>query len=233
MANTEVHFQAALEGLKEELLKMGSKAERSVDLAVQCHLSRDGSLWAEVLSLESEICQCERNIDEIALQLHGHHQPKATHLRRLTACMKINTTLRLIGTLSIHIADQSMSACRPRVVLPVNIPDIGDAVSGMIRRAVASFVDEDGDLAEAIFDMANILNRRIGESWIHLVSEMRTSPESIDQALGALVAIRNLERAADYAANIAADVLFWICGADVRRGPTQVIPIQRVTHGRV
>jgi len=227
MAGTQVHFQAALDGLKEEILKMGGKAERSVDLAVQCYLSRDGSLWAEVLSLESEIYQCERNIDEIALQLHARHQPKAADLRLLTACMKINSTLRLIGAMSIHIADQSMSACRPRIALPVNIPDVGDAVSGMIRRALICFVDEDGDLAEAIFDMAHILNRRIGESWIHLVSEMRTSPESIEQALGALVAIRNLERVADYAANIAADVLFWICGSDVRHGATLVVSIQR------
>lgn len=227
MANTEVHFQTALDELKEQILKMGDKAERSIDLAVQCHLSRDGSLWAEVLSLESEVCQCERNIDEITLQLHARHQPKALHLRHLTACMKINTSLRLIGSRSIHIADQSMSVCRPRIVLPVNIPDVGNVVSGMIRRALVSFVDEDGDLAEAVFDMANILNRRIGESWIHLVSEMRTSPESIDQALGALVAIRNLERVADYAGNIAADVLFWMCGADARRPITRVLPIQR------
>lgn len=75
---------------------MGTKAEAAIDIAVQCYVSRSNLLCSDVLSLESEINQCERCIDEIVLHLLANHRPTAADLRLLTASMKINTNLRQI-----------------------------------------------------------------------------------------------------------------------------------------
>lgn len=228
MADTQLHFHAALDGLKDQLVQMGAKAEQSIDLAVQCYATRNGLLCSEILSLETEMAQRERNIDEIVLQLQVRHQPRKTDLRLLTACMKINANLKSIGILSVQIADLSLANHRPRTTLPVNIPGFGAAVSSMVRRALDAFVAPDGDIAEAVFDMGEIIRRRSGESWIHLVAEMRNSPESTDHALNAILIMRTLERMADHAALIAEDILFWMCGMEVRhRGARNLASLVR------
>ena len=212
MPKARVHVQAALEGLREQLVRMGTKAEAAIDLAVQCCLCRNALLCSEVLSLESEINQCERSIDEIVIQLLAQQRPTAADLRLLTASMKINTNLQQIGGLAVLIADQSMSDYRPRMDLPVDLAKIGAAVSSMVRRALQTFADEDADLANAVLEMNDVVDRLSNDAWIHLVTEMRQSPEKLDQALATLLVTRSLERAAAYAARITEDVLFWIHG---------------------
>ena len=225
MPSDPVHFQAALEGLKEHLARMGNRTEQSVDLAVECYLSRNAQLCPEVLSAESQISECERNIDEIIIQLHARHQLKSADLRLLTACAKINMHLRRIAEFALEAADLSLSDYRPRMPLPVNIRGIGAVASGMVRRAMDAFEGPDPDLADAVFDMAEIMHRKIGESWVYLAAEMRTSPEVIDQAIAALEVMQNLERVARYSAHIAEDTLFWICGADIQRDTKRFSPM--------
>lgn len=79
-----------------------------------------------------------------------------------------------------------------------------------------AFENSNPEIADAVFDMAEIMRRKISESWIYLAAEMRNSPEVIGQAMNALLVVRNLERTADYSAHIAEDTLFWVCGADIR-----------------
>lgn len=138
---------------------MGTKAETAIDLAVQCYECRNTLLCTDVLSLESEINQSERSVDEIVIQLLAHHRPAPPDLRLLTASMKVNTKLQQIGGLAVSIADHSMSDYRPRMDLPVDTTKIGAAVSSMIRRALQTFVDEDGSLADAVIEMNDIVDR--------------------------------------------------------------------------
>lgn len=134
----------------------------------------------------------------------------------LSACTKISTHLRRIGEFSFRAADGSLSHYEDRVALPVNTGEIGAIASGMVRRAMDAFENSNPEIADAVFDMAEIMRRKISESWIYLAAEMRNSPEVIGQAMNALLVVRNLERTADYSAHIAEDTLFWVCGADIR-----------------
>jgi phosphate transport system protein len=212
MAKARVHVHAALEGLKEQLVRMGTKAEAAIDLAVQCCLCRNALLCSEVLSLESEINQCERSIDEVVIQLLVQHRPTSADLRLLTASMKINTNLQQISGLAVLIADQSMSDYRPRIDLPVDLAKIGETVRSMVRRALQTFAEEDCCLADAVLEMNDVVDRLSNDARTYLVTDMRQSPEKLDQGLAALMVMRSLERVAANAARITEDVLFWIHG---------------------
>lgn len=219
MVETRIHFHEALGTLKGLLIEMGNKAEEILDLAVKGYLSRDSELCSEVFAAEKDINLAERRIDELALELLASQQPLAGDLRLITACMKINSDLERVGDAAVNIAQRGLAdASLPPVELRVDIPRIVAAASGMIRRALNAFIERDADLAYAVLRMDDIVDRMDDDAWKDLVKRMHEEPDVIDQALDALIVVRNLERVADHATNIAEDVIFWIHGTDVRHG---------------
>lgn len=219
MVETRIHFHEALGTLKGLLIEMGNKAEEILDLAVKGYLSRDSELCSEVFAAEKDINLAERRIDELALELLASQQPLAGDLRLITACMKINSDLERVGDAAVNIAQRGLAdAALPPVELRVDIPRIVAAASGMIRRALNAFIERDADLAYAVLRMDDIVDRMDDDAWKDLVRRMHEEPDVIDQALDALIVVRNLERVADHATNIAEDVIFWIQGTDVRHG---------------
>ena len=117
----------------------------------------------------------------------------------------------------------------PAADLPVDIGRMGAAVSAMVRRALESFIEGKVELAQAVLEMDNVIDRMRDEAFIQLVKTMNQRPEAVRQALDALLVARNLERVADHATNIAEDVIFWVQGADVRHNVPPDAPEPRPT----
>ena len=210
-------FQQGLDELREKLLKMGGMAEQAVDRACQAYRERDLSLCHRVLENESLINAAEREIDGIALDLLAMQQPMAIDLRFILAVTKINADLERVGDQAVNIAERVMDMVDlPKADLPVDIPRMAAAVSAMVRRALESFIEGKAELAQAVLEMDNVVDRMKDEAFIVLVKTMNERPDTTRQALDALLIARNLERVADHATNIAEDVIFWVRGADVR-----------------
>ncbi|HZU43362.1 MAG TPA: PhoU domain-containing protein, partial [Terriglobales bacterium] len=112
----------------------------------------------------------------------------------------------------------------PSVDLPVDISRMATATSAMVRRALESFIEGKAELAQAVLEMDNVVDRMRDEAFISLVHKMNDSPQVTQQALDALLIARNLERVADHATNIAEDVIFWVRGRDVRHNVGVVAP---------
>ena len=91
----------------------------------------------------------------------------------------------------------------------------------MVRRALESFIEGKAELAQAVLEMDNVVDRMKNDAFITLVKAMNERPDITRQALDALLIARNLERVADHATNIAEDVIFWVRGADVRHNAPQ------------
>jgi phosphate transport system protein len=210
-------FHQGLEELRDRLLRMGGLAEQAVDRAFEAYRDRDLSKCHAVLEGESKINELERSIDELAFDLLAMQQPTAGDLRFILAVVKINSDLERVGDQSVNIAERVMDMIDlPLVDLPVDIPRMSSATSAMVRRALESFIEGKAELAQAVLEMDNVVDRMRDEAFITLVKKMNEDPSSTQQALDALLIARNLERVADHATNIAEDVIFWVKGADVR-----------------
>jgi len=219
MAETRLHFHESLGTLKELLIELGNKAVQAIDRAIEGYISRDADICSQVLNMESDIDLAERRIDELALELLASQQPIAVDLRFITACMKINADLERVGDHAADIARRGLADMKLSPAdLPVDLVRVGTASTGMISRALSSFIEKDVDLAYAVLKMDNVVDRMDDQIWISLVRKMHESPETLEQALDALIVVRNLARVADHATNIAEDVIFWIRGTDVRHG---------------
>jgi phosphate transport system protein len=226
-------FQQGLDELRSRLLRMGGLAEQAVDRASQAYIDRDLSRCQMVLEGETQINITEREIDELAFDLLAMQQPMAVDLRFILAVTKINSDLERVGDQAVNIAERVMDLVEiPKADLPVDIPRMSAAVAAMVRRALESFIEGKAELAQAVLEMDNVVDRMKDEAFIILVKAMNEQPNITRQALDALLIARNLERVADHATNIAEDVIFWVRGADVRHmGPDATLP-HEVTEPR-
>jgi phosphate transport system protein len=98
----------------------------------------------------------------------------------------------------------------------IDIPHIAGLAQGMVRKALDSFVNRDPELARSVLASDDAVDNMRTASYHELISFMEANPQQIPQALYLLSVIRNLERIADHATNIAEDVLFLVKGIDVR-----------------
>ncbi|HEY1262618.1 MAG TPA: phosphate signaling complex protein PhoU [Terriglobales bacterium] len=220
-------FHQELDELRARLLRMGGLAEQAVDRACQAYINRDLKLCHMVLEGETQINIVEREIDEMAFDLLAMQQPMAVDLRFILAVTKINADLERVGDQAVNIAERVMDMVElAKAELPVDIPRMAAAVSAMVRRALESFIEGKAELAQAVLEMDNVVDRMKNEAFITLVKSMNQHPDTTRQALDALLIARNLERVADHATNIAEDVIFWVRGADVRHNVPQDEPSQ-------
>jgi len=216
---TRSRFQQGLDELRDKLLRMGGLAEQAIDRAIEAYRTRDSKYCQMVLTGESDINEAEREIDELALDLLAMQQPMAVDLRFIMAVVKINADLERVGDQTVNIAQRVLDLIsEPEVELPVDIPRMAESVSTMVQRSLESFLDGRAEIAEAVLQMDNIVDRMKDEAFVVLVQRMISDSVSARAALNVLLITRALERIADHATNIAEDVIFWVRGADVRHG---------------
>ena len=143
----------------------------------------------------------------------------AVDLRFIMAVVKINADLERVGDQAVNIAQRVLDLIsEPEIPLPVDIPRMAESVSTMVQRSLEAFLDGKAEIAEAVLQMDNIVDRMKDEAFVVLVQKMSSEPGTTRAALNVLLIARNLERIADHATNIAEDVIFWVRGADVRHG---------------
>ncbi|HWC15743.1 MAG TPA: phosphate signaling complex protein PhoU [Terriglobales bacterium] len=214
---SRTRFHQGLDELKQRLLVMGGLAEQAVDRAVHAYLTRDVGICRKVLEDEKAINVCEREIDEMAIDLLAMQQPMAVDLRFLLSVIKINADLERVGDQAVNIAERGIDLAKfPVAELPVDIGRMASIAAGMVHQSLQAFIEENVILAQQVLerdDVVDAINREAFESLTHV---MQDNPSLTRQALDALIVARNLERVADHATNIAEDVIFWVRGADVR-----------------
>jgi len=133
--------------------------------------------------------------------------------------VKINADLERVGDQAVNISQRVLDLIsEPQVELPVDILRMAESVSTMVQRSLEAFVDGKAEVAEAVLQMDNIVDRMKDEAFVVLVQRMVGDSRNARAALNVLLISRALERIADHATNIAEDVIFWVRGADVRHG---------------
>src|ERR1017187_5593096 len=158
-------FQQGLDDLRQRLLRMGGLAEQAVDRARQAYVERDLTRCQMVLEGESLINTAEREIDEAAFDLLAMQQPMAVDLRFV---------------LAVNIAERVMDMVElPAAELPVDIARMGTVVSAMVRRALESFIEGKVELAQAVLEMDNVIDRMRDDAFIQLVKTMNERPEVV------------------------------------------------------
>jgi phosphate transport system protein len=222
------HFQQELDELKAKLLEMSALVESAIYRSVQGVVEKNEDLAQQVIRNETRVNLLEIEIDDMAIGLLALQAPMAIDLRLITAAIKINNDLERMGDLSVSMAESALALIKEPVIRPlIDIPHIAALAQGMVRKALDAFVNRDPELARSVLASDDAVDNLRTANYHELISFMESNPGQIPQALRLLTVVRNLERIADHATNIAEDVLFLVKGIDVRHHNEERTPVSR------
>lgn len=212
-----VHLQLDLHDLHKDVLSMCAAVEdmihRAVDQLSEPSLEEARRLVAE----DTDIDRWDVRIEESCLKALALHQPVAIDLRRITTVLKISGELERVADLAVNIAERAVGLLDgPSIQIPDRLKDMAARAVDMLHRSIDSYVELDSKKARLVCgedDAIDDSNRTlIGE----LIEYMHQNPDRLDSLLHLFSAVRQVERVADHATNIAEDVVYLVEGRIIR-----------------
>ena len=211
------HFDRELGNLKQDLLRMAALAETAVGKSVESVTNRDSDRAREVIIDDITLNRMELAIEEQAFKLLALRQPVATDLRLTVAAMRIATELERIGDQAVNIAERALELnSRPPLELPIDIKLMANLALGMVRTSIDAFVNQDPKLALQVCQRDVEVDILDDEYIQKLLDSMIQESRWVTRLHHFIIVVRNLERIADLATNIAEDIVFIVEGRVIK-----------------
>ena len=211
------HLVREVDRLKRSILALSAITEESLEKATLALRTSDRMLAEAVAVADYQIDMREVEIEEECLKILALHQPVASDLRFIVACLKINNELERIGDATVNIAERVIYlAGAPVPDVDLDFQSMADAARTMLRNSLDALVNRDVKLAYEVIhsdDEVDALNRQM---YYQIQEEIRKDLTHLEALIHYLGVSRHLERIADHATNIAEDVIYMHDGDIVR-----------------
>ena len=210
-------FDAALYGLKNDVLMMSSLTDRIFQMAFEALLKRDSELCNHVVAEDEEIDILEKQVDQEGVNLLLRFHPVASDMREVVSAMKVSANLERIADHSVTIARRAKHLNnRPAVPeLPLLEPPYRLAVT-IFRDSIRAFADGDCELARTLKLKDRELDGLTDTVSQTLVQRATLDAELVPSYVDLIFVARALERIGDHATNIAEDSFWRDQAADIR-----------------
>lgn len=211
------HFDQELESLKQKLLRMAAMSENAVLKSVSSVTARNSDLARDVITDDINLNNMELEIEDQAFKLLALRQPMATDLRLITAAMRIATELERIGDQGVNIAERALELnSSPPLDLPIDLKVLADLALGMVRTSIDAFVQQDPKLAIQVCQRDVEVDLLDDEYTQKILDTMIAESRWVTRLHHFIIIVRNLERIADLATNIAEDIVFIVEGRVIK-----------------
>jgi len=203
-------FEVELDKLRTRIIKMGSLVDEQVEYAFRALNEWNVAMAHLVMERDSKVDKLDFKIEKQCQRIFALQQPVARDLRLIMAALQINSDLERMGDLAFNVA-RSVEPLLParKFIERLELTQITDAVHTMVRHTIDSFINNDPEMAFTIMRSdirVDQYEQRIGRQ---IVDMMKQEPEFIEAGALLIVQLRNMERLADHATNIAEDVIFF------------------------
>lgn len=210
-------FEDDLDKLRTRVIRMGSIVEEQVEFAFRALIEGNAELAKIVMERDEKVDKLDMKIDKQCQKIFALHQPVASDLRLLLVALKINNELERIGDLAFNIARHSLAIDRPQELAErIGLQRITQGVYTMVKSSLDAFINSDPSLAMQIMrtdSQIDALERDISATMIGM---MKQDVALIEPGVQVIIILRNLERMADQATNIAENVIFLVDAKLVR-----------------
>ena len=206
-------FSAELHQLESEVLALGSMVDKAIGRSVDALKRLDHAEARRIIQADLDINARRFAIEEQAVQLIATQQPMATDLRCIVAALNIIVDLERMGDHAEGIAKIVLMHEDVPLLKPlVDIPLMADKAQDMLRRSLDAYVRRDAELARAIAEEDDEVDKLYDQVYGELISLMVEDPSRFDRATWLMWVAHNLERCADRVTNICERVVFEVTG---------------------
>ena len=206
-------YDRMLEDIKRDVLRMGSRVENTITLAVDALLADDAQLADSIIAYDTFINNMERGIEDKCIRLLATQTPVARDLRFVFAINKIAKDLERIGDLVVNIAQLVKNK---KVSLSRNVPDaipaMAQQVSGMVRDCLDAFVRVDVTLAKDVHKRDERVDTRFYEGLRELLRMLSEDGSKATIIAPLMFVARYLERMADHITNVCEWIVYFDTG---------------------
>ena len=197
-------YHEALEATRLDVVRLGALVGDAIRVSVSALEQRDASAAARVGAGDDVVDDLRRSIEAHCIELIWRQQPVAGELREIAAMLEIATDLERIGDYAVDIAKNAIKLSdQPMRPQRVEIDRIASVAHGMLLDAMRAYTERNADLATAVIDRDDEVDKLYKRSIKQLQIEMREDPEIVRPGTRFLFVLASLERVGDRAGNIA------------------------------
>jgi phosphate transport system protein len=208
-------FENKLTKLRDQVLRMGSKVQKQLDMALAALTDLDADLAQQVIILDQQINDSRFSIEERCVELIATQQPAASDLRFIVATMNIIVDLERMGDQSKNIAHVVKHLCESGGKLKLNqIWQMGDLAKDMFDQCLLAYTQESVELAQVVYRRDDEMDDLYDSVITQVIENMAetTKTKKIEVAYETLRIAEQLERFADLITNFAERIVYIATG---------------------
>jgi phosphate transport system protein len=216
-------FNQELEMLRQDVMAMGGVAEEMVREAIVALIDGDTARAQQVIDMDDQVNQMEKEIDEQCTMILARRQPTASDLRLVLAIIRTVNDLERVGDeaekiarIAVRLADTD----RPRGNYH-ELESMGTTVRGMLHDALDGFVRMVPEVAVALVRQ----DEKVDAEYEGLLRQYYTflieDPRNTRRVLDSIWIARSLERIGDHAKNIGEYIIYLVEGKDIRHAKVE------------
>ncbi|MGZ6373069.1 MAG: phosphate signaling complex protein PhoU, partial [Candidatus Limnocylindria bacterium] len=206
-------FEEALQGAKDDTLRLGAMVEHQLERAGQALQQRDVDLADAVRWDDAQVNELQRSINMGITTLIATQAPVARDVRELLALYHAAAELERMGDYAVSIAKLAQQlAAEPEMPMLRQIPQMEQLCREQLRAAMRALVDVSEEAARAVCARDDEIDHLYSSVYEDSMALMSVAPDKVRQATHMLFAAHHLERLGDRVTNIGEDVVFLATG---------------------
>jgi phosphate transport system protein len=206
-------FHKKLREIQDDVLVMGSMAEKAISSSVKALKERDVARAEGIIADDPKINEKRFNIEEKCVQLIATQQPMASDLRAIICVLNIITDIERIGDHAEGIAKiVVLTGDEPPLKPLIDIPRMAEKVNEMLHRSLDALINHDAEAARKIAVEDDEVDYLYDQVFRELLTFMAEDPKTITRATRLIWVAHNLERSADRVTNICERVVYMVTG---------------------
>jgi phosphate transport system protein len=212
-------FDADLEVISNNLMKLGGLVESQVSQAIYTLSESSAEVAEDVLEIENEVNALEIEIDHEIASFIARRQPTAGDLRLLIAMSKTTANLERAGDEAAKIARKVTSIVNGVAPLALPFSELrvcGGLATELLRKTLDAFVRLEVSTAVGILQNDGVFDKEFDGFMRKLITYMMEDPRTISASLDLIFIAKSVERIGDHSRNIAEFIIYIVEGRDVR-----------------
>ena len=210
-------YEEELSLLNNKIAKMGGLTEKVLGQSFEALERRDPDLAASTISMDDEIDQLQREIEEQTVVMIARRQPMAYDLRQIMAALRISGDLERIGDLGKNIAKRAVAVVteqQPKQLM-LGLKHMGELSLNQLKEVLDAFIERDAERALSVWYNDEEIDAMYNSLFRELLTYMMEDPRNIGLCTHLLFGAKNIERVGDHATNIAETVYYLVHGRPI------------------